>query len=74
VFSDAHLFNSTLSVPLQEEEHQVEDIRTFVTHEYDRRLWLARVLQVNDSEIQLTFFHHSGSGKVFMYLSPPDIL
>jgi hypothetical protein len=74
VFSEASMFNTTHTV-LQYEEYQVEDIRGFVTCKYDRKWWFVCVLQVNDSEIQLTFLHHpSAPNKSFMYPSPPDIL
>jgi hypothetical protein len=59
---------------LQDEEYKVEDIRGLVIYEYDRKWRLVCVLQVNKSEIQLTFLHPSGPSKSFMYLSPPDIL
>jgi hypothetical protein len=59
---------------MQDEEYHVEDIRGFVTCEYDRKWWLACVLQVNGSEIQQTCFHPSGPSKSFKYPSPPDIL
>jgi hypothetical protein len=51
VFSKANVFNTTHIVHLQDEEYQVKDIRGSVTCEYDRKWWLACVLQVNDSEI-----------------------
>jgi hypothetical protein len=61
-------------VHLQDEEYQVEDIRGYVTCKYDRKWCLVCVcvcVQVNDSEIELTFLHHSGPSKSFMYPSPP---
>jgi hypothetical protein len=53
VFSEANVFRTmhTHIVHLQDEEYQVEDIRGYVTCEYDRKWWLACVLQVKDSEI-----------------------
>jgi hypothetical protein len=63
VFSEAYVFNTTHTVHLKDEDCEVEDIRGFVTCEYDKKLWLACVLQVNDSEIQLTFFHPFGLSK-----------
>jgi hypothetical protein len=49
------MFNTASTVHLQDKEYQVEDIKGFGTFEYDRKWWLMFVLQVTDSEIQLTF-------------------
>jgi hypothetical protein len=51
VFSEADVFSNACILNLQDEDYQVEDIRGFLTCEYDRKWWLACVLQVNDSEI-----------------------
>jgi hypothetical protein len=76
VFLEVNVFNIThiIQIHLQDEEYQVEEIRGFVTSNYDRKWWLACVLQVNDSEIQATFLCTSGPSKSFTYSSPPDIL
>jgi hypothetical protein len=41
VLSDANAFNITHTVHLQDEENQVEDIRGFVTCQYEKNWWLA---------------------------------
>jgi hypothetical protein len=51
VFSEADVFSITHILNLQDEDYQVEDIKGFSACEYDRKWWLACVLQVNDSEI-----------------------
>jgi hypothetical protein len=54
-FSEENVVNTTHIVHLQNKEYEMEDIRGFVNCEYDRKWWIACVLQVNGSEIQLTF-------------------
>jgi hypothetical protein len=43
VFSEPNMFNTTHIAHLQDEQHQAEDIRKFITCEYDRNLWLVCV-------------------------------
>lgn len=74
VFTEANVCSSTLVVHVQDEKYQVEDIKECVTWEYDWKWWLACVLQVNDSEIQLIFLHPFGLSKSFVYTSLLDIL
>lgn len=72
--SDRRVFSTTLIVHLRNEAHQVEDSRGFVTCKYDRKWCLTCVLQVNDSEIQVTSLHPCGLSKSVMYPSLSNIL
>jgi hypothetical protein len=73
-FFRRNMLNTTHAEHLKEEEYQVEDITRFVTCEYDRNLWLALVMQLNVSVIQLIFLRAYGPSKCFLYPSPPGIL
>jgi hypothetical protein len=55
MYSKANVFSTTQSVPWQAEEYCVEDIIGFWTCKYEIKWWLAYVLQVNDSKIQVAF-------------------
>jgi hypothetical protein len=74
LFSEVNLFSTAQTVHFQTEVYQVENIRGSITYEYDRNWWLARVFQVNNSEIQLTSSHSSGSNISYVYSLLPDIL
>lgn len=64
--------NTKHVVHIKNKEYEMED-RGFVTYKYDRAWWVARVLQVNDSEIHLMFLHPFDPSKSFIWASP-DIL
>ncbi len=58
------------------EEMSVEQIRGYVTVEYDGQWWLAHVQRVDPvkNEIQVTFLHPPGPAKSFVYPTRPDVL
>jgi hypothetical protein len=57
VFPEAEVFSVTHIPHMQDEQYQVEDTGGPETCKCDRKLWLACLLQVNDSEVQHFCIH-----------------
>ena len=59
-----------------ESELSRDDIRGFVSCAYEKKWWLACVLQVEEmcEQVTLSFLHPHGPSRSFKYPSRPDIL
>ena len=62
-------------VTLKTSDLQVDLIVGFITCLYDKKWWLACVLQIiqEDSQIKLTFFHQHGPSSSYEYPETQDI-